>query len=657
MKKSLFISAIFFCAIFLFFIHPFEGSGDFYHHVNTGNYIVKNHEFPNLDTYSFTAKGQPWVAHSWGAGLIFYLLLSNFGEISIALFNALLATIILLLLCILLRSYGPSRLSSLATVALVAVAFSTRFPQRPEIFAYLFVTLILLIDSKRKTIPKLIYLLPVIIFLWANIYGSAVLFGVGLIGIIAMKQLLIDIFTHKKYNLVFYFFCIISFFASFANPFTYRSVFYFFIYIPKVSVYEGEWAGIQTLIHSLPAADLLITQYQILIYLIFVLIYLLLLFSSTKVLKKFIFPIVLSISICLPFFAFRIFPLTAVLCAPIISICGEYALHKKRYPLLILAALLLVSSFAISFWINPPQLKANTNRQLEDMSKFISKHRLAGNAFNLGHLGAYITYKFYPNILVFFDTRDDLYTNTSAISELYQTFTNNESVIPLLKKYNADMVIADYVTDQMNYHDLFYSLDYVPVYMNDRYFIAVSTKLAKEKKLKAIVSVDPFSATASKPGLEKQAEAYYRQLVSQNPDSYLDRLYLSTALSAQRKYDEAIKVANDINVNESNTTEPILIRNKADILAVNYVRKKDCTNTEYYLKIAQKPIDKFMIFQSDLTENYTPRATALYYLICKRDLPTGSAALNSYLSQISNPLRKLELQKEFDNEAKQLGLQ
>ena len=99
-----------------------------------------------------------------------------------------------------------------------------------------------------------------------------------------------------------------------------------------------------------------------------------------------------------------------------------------------------------------------------------------GNALNLGHLGGYLTYKFHPDILVYFDTRDELYLNSQAVKDLYATFSNNQSAIPILKKYNVDLVIADYFTDGMNYRDLFYSLEYVPVYLNDRYFIIVPKK-------------------------------------------------------------------------------------------------------------------------------------------------------------------------------------
>ncbi len=649
---QLLLIAIFFICIFAFFLHPFEGTGDFYHHVNTGSYIVKNHQFPNLDTYSFTAKGKPWVAHSWGSGLIFFALLSSFGQISITLFNALVATLTLILLYLLLRSYGPSKISSLLTVGITAIAFSTRFPQRPEIFAYPFVLLILLIDAKRKTTPYLIFFLPIIIFLWANMYGSAVLFGIGLVGILAIKQFTIDKFKLKRSALKFYILCLASIIAAFINPYTYKTVFYFYLYIPKVSVYEGEWAGIPRLLESTPIGQLITFQYFVLIYFIFAINLILLLLFSRKILKKFLFQFVMSLTIFLPFFAFRTFPLAAILCAPIISICIEYVIHKKAYAYLFVICCLTLMIFYYSIITNLPKLKNPSNMELNSLTQFIHKNSLSGNALNLGHFGGYITYEFYPSIHVFFDTRDELYLNSQAIKDLYSTYNNNQSVIPLLKKYNVDLVIADFLTDGMNYRDLFYSLEYIPVYLNDRYFIVVPKKIAKEKNLPTLTFLDPFSKSGAKPGYEKQALNYYQQLIKENPNSLNNRLALSSILIELGKFDDAIKITNTINVDESSLFGPLQARNKSDILAQSYMEKNDCINTKKYLELAQKPIGNLLIFKKNINNLYIPRALPFYYLLCENDYISANQALQEYIMTLNSPLEKIEIKKKFDEDAK-----
>lgn len=634
------------------FLHPFEGNGDFWHHVNTGRYIIENLKFPNLDTFSFTANGLPWIAHSWGAGFIFYLLLTFSGIVSISVLTMLVAFVTLYLLYILLRSYGPNKFASLLAVTATAVALSTRFPQRPEIFAYPLTILILLVESKRKENPSIIYLLPIIILIWANLYGSSVLFGVGLIGLLVIRQFIVDGLKYKAINIKLYAVSLVAFIAAFLNPYTYKTVFYFYLYIPQVSTYEGEWAGILKILNNMPFYQLVVLQYLILIYFLFVSLYLILILYSRKILRKFLFQFILSLSIVLPFFAFRTFPLVAILSSPMISICIEYAVHRKNHKVITIPIILTSISFLISFFINPPALSTKQNPELEMLSNFINENHISGNAFNMGYLGGYITYKHYPNILVYFDTRDDLYTNSTAIKDLYIAFQNNGSIIPLLKKYGADFVIGDYVTDNLNYRELFYSLNYVPVYLNDRYFIIVSSKYAKDKKLKTLPFVDPFSKSATKPGQENQALSYYLKLVNKNPDSLTDRIYLASVYSALKKYDDVIKTAKEINVNEKNLLGATQNRAKFTLFAEGYLGKKDCEQTKKYLLLAAKPVSNPIFFKD--TQSYIPRVLVFYELICKKDIYQSRMFLNEYLKQLTSPLEKLEVQREFTNEASRL---
>lgn len=154
MKSRILIAVSFVVASFLFFTHPFEGSGDFYHEVNTGKFILANHVLPSGDIWSNTARGGPYIAHSWGTGILYYLFLNHFGPISISLWSALIAFVTLLLLYIVLRARSSTK-ASLIALGVATVLIATRYPQRPEIIEYPLVLLILLIDIKRFAKPKL----------------------------------------------------------------------------------------------------------------------------------------------------------------------------------------------------------------------------------------------------------------------------------------------------------------------------------------------------------------------------------------------------------------------------------------------------------------------------------------------------------------------
>jgi len=53
--------------------------GDFWWHLKTGEYIMRNFSIPRVDFYSFTVRGKPWVAHEWLSEVIFYLIYSRAG--------------------------------------------------------------------------------------------------------------------------------------------------------------------------------------------------------------------------------------------------------------------------------------------------------------------------------------------------------------------------------------------------------------------------------------------------------------------------------------------------------------------------------------------------------------------------------------------------
>src|SRR6185436_4763914 len=72
-----------FAFAFFFASRPLS-DGDFWWHLKTGEYIIKNHAIRRTDLYSFTNFGKPWVAHEWLSEVIFYLVYSRLG------FNALI---------------------------------------------------------------------------------------------------------------------------------------------------------------------------------------------------------------------------------------------------------------------------------------------------------------------------------------------------------------------------------------------------------------------------------------------------------------------------------------------------------------------------------------------------------------------------------------
>src|SRR4051812_1055577 len=52
---------------------------DLWWHLRTGALIVQSHHVPTTDSFSYSAYGQPWVAHEWLTEVVFHALFRGFG--------------------------------------------------------------------------------------------------------------------------------------------------------------------------------------------------------------------------------------------------------------------------------------------------------------------------------------------------------------------------------------------------------------------------------------------------------------------------------------------------------------------------------------------------------------------------------------------------
>src|ERR1051325_832492 len=82
---------------------------DFWFHLKSGEYILRNHtfpttdpfsftfygqhSFPTTDPFSFTFYGQHWIVHGWLSTVLFYLVQSRLGYRALIFLFALLVTL------------------------------------------------------------------------------------------------------------------------------------------------------------------------------------------------------------------------------------------------------------------------------------------------------------------------------------------------------------------------------------------------------------------------------------------------------------------------------------------------------------------------------------------------------------------------------------
>lgn len=149
--------------------------GDTSWHVATGRWIIAHGRVPTSDPFSFTMPGHPWVAHEWGADLLFAAAfgLAGFAGLA-ALFTLALTALLLIVFRHGQRSVGP--IGILITLSCLIVALGPFALARPHVLVWPLMawwTSSLLRKANRGLGPP--WWLPALMVLWVNLHASFVL--------------------------------------------------------------------------------------------------------------------------------------------------------------------------------------------------------------------------------------------------------------------------------------------------------------------------------------------------------------------------------------------------------------------------------------------------------------------------------------------------
>ncbi len=147
-------------------------SVDLAYHLRAGDEILAARALPSADTWTFTAAGTPWVDQQWGAQVLLAGVYQVGGWTGLVILRALLVGVIFG--CVFeiarRRGLGTRRAAGLTlaafTVAAVALAL------RPQLLGMALLAVILLLVVDRRTHPGRLWVIPVLVAVWANLHGS-----------------------------------------------------------------------------------------------------------------------------------------------------------------------------------------------------------------------------------------------------------------------------------------------------------------------------------------------------------------------------------------------------------------------------------------------------------------------------------------------------
>lgn len=157
---------------------------DIWWHLRTGQWVVQHQAVPTTDPFSQPGLDKPWVAYSWLYEVLVYGLYDRLGLIGIVIYRLVLALAVVAALHRLVMRREPHFLTATGLTALGVLAIAMLFSERPWLFTILFTTLTLdaVLGLREGRRSRLVWLLPLVFVLWANIHIQFV-YGLFLLGL------------------------------------------------------------------------------------------------------------------------------------------------------------------------------------------------------------------------------------------------------------------------------------------------------------------------------------------------------------------------------------------------------------------------------------------------------------------------------------------
>ncbi len=168
---------------------PFDT--DSWWHLQAGRWMVEHRTIARTDVFSHTRFGQPWFDHGWLAQILWFLAFDWFGYAGPVLLLAAIVTAAFYFAWLQCRSgdqRSDNRWLQAFILIIAAIASGIIWAARPQMVSFLLTSVVAFLLYRFKTniqtaqSPKIIWWLPLVMLLWANIHGG---FAIGFILMIA----------------------------------------------------------------------------------------------------------------------------------------------------------------------------------------------------------------------------------------------------------------------------------------------------------------------------------------------------------------------------------------------------------------------------------------------------------------------------------------
>ncbi|HUP44557.1 MAG TPA: hypothetical protein VM779_03495 [Thermoanaerobaculia bacterium] len=399
---------------------------DFWWHLETGEQIVRTGSIPREDVYSYTARGREYIDHEWLFQLSQYAIFTLFGAAGIAIAKSLVIAVTLTIAgwYALRRGAGV-----MATVGLIFVAVAggiTRLIERPEIFSVLFavVTYVLLDEFVRGGDKRLLFAVPLVAALWANVH-AAVIVGIVIQGLFAAALF----FENRSRFMPVFWTAAASVAASLINPFGVRvlTVPFELTRIIESGVLDNEeWR--QPTLFKTPV-----------FFLAFVLVAILLLMAARERRWRSIF-----VGLFLGYISLRYIRNVALFCTFVpLLVAPEVAALRRVWKGALLAFGTLSLIFVLTVYYPFQRGFGVASYFPVRIASFVERRDLRGPMMNSYGFGGYLIWALFPERLVFIDGRNEVFL--PLMEKLAAARSDSRAWTALLREYQIEYALLEYV--------------------------------------------------------------------------------------------------------------------------------------------------------------------------------------------------------------------
>lgn len=404
----------------------------------------------NNDFYSYGTTHE-FIDHEWGSSLVFYLVQNYLGDVGAYFFKIIIIflTWLLLIKAIQIDKKDVKLHFLFFFFAIQSIGINIFHVIRCQTFTFFFFALFLYILKYVRETKKyrLLWCLPVLNVVWANLHGGFVM-GLALIGLFIVGEFLNNNKKYSKYLLITF---VSTFLTSFINPYGYKYIAFIFDAFKLNRVHITEW---QSAFFFKPFTFQLIKFkfYFVIANLIFIISIIKNIIKTKSIIEFYkkidktkyliiLFTALISLKAlrCHVFFTY---------CVVAFCYCDFYKIFNKQLPKvvdnakeIVILILVIIMTFARFYFYRFVNTIPNSKIPVY-MTEIVRQNNLKGNVFTSFHFGSYVAYKLYPNNFVYMDGRYEEVYDNELINKM-QKFLLVKDNQKLLDEFHTDIIILE----------------------------------------------------------------------------------------------------------------------------------------------------------------------------------------------------------------------